>query len=78
MNQDKRYARGAEDAQEFIARLLERAAKAPESERADLTTIAALIRSFTVESIRGAMEQDDAWMRVVAEHERERPMKRGK
>ena len=73
MSQDRRYARGAEDAQEFIARLLERAvAASTASSPVDLQTVVHLIRSISAETIRGAMEADDSWMRKVAEREVER------
>lgn len=73
VSQDRRYARGAEDAQEFIARLLERmVAGAASGKAVDLPTTIHLIRSLPQETIRGAMEADDAWMRKVAERELER------
>lgn len=72
MSQDMRYARGAEDAQECIAREIERAAENAPSYAEILTALAALARSFSPETIRKLMEADASWMRTVAGREVER------
>lgn len=72
MSQDRRYARGAEDAQEFITRALEKAAFMVPSSATALRALAVLARSFTPEKIRAEMERDPAWLQTVAERETER------
>lgn len=71
MIQDKRYARGAEDMQEFIARWLEGGKDG--SPASILLCIAAdFIRHMDTANVRQKMELDDAWMRKVAERDVER------
>lgn len=69
MSQYRRYARGAEDMQEFIARALEHVADKDKPSAELLTGLAFHIRALTPEAIRRAMERDDVWMRKVAERE---------
>lgn len=71
MAQDKRYARGAEDMQEFIARWLE-GVKDGSPASILLCVAADFIRHMDPEDVRQKMKQDDAWMRKVAEREVER------
>lgn len=72
MSQDRRYARGAEDMQEFIARVLEAQVRLYPEHAAMIQGFANVARSLAALGVRGAMEADDGWMRKVAERELER------
>jgi hypothetical protein len=66
MSQDRRYARGAEDMQEFIARVLEAQARLYPEQASLFHGLANVARAFEPDGVRGAMAQDDTWMRKVA------------